>query len=102
LARQERKTTQQKKKNQQNPYVVEQDLLHDERRDGLGQLAAHLHRAQAQRDDFGRQQEVDDVGVVDLDERADDAERREAQVLERARLAPGVEEGVEEERHVRL
>lgn len=77
--------------------VVQQDFLHDENRHRLAQLAAGLHDAQAQRDDLGREQEVDNVGAVVLDERADHAERRQAQVFEGARLGGRVEEGVEEE-----
>ena len=42
------------------------------------------------------------AAVVYLDERADDAERGEAQVLERTVRVRRIEEGVEEERHVRL
>lgn len=82
-------------------HVVEQDLLHDEDRDRLAQLRARLHDAQTQRDDLGREQEVDHLGRIVLDERADDAERGEAQVFERAGLGGGVEEGIEEERNVR-
>ena len=40
-------------------------------------------------------------GLEHLDERADDAQAGEAQVLEGPRFADGVQEGVEEERHVR-
>ena len=84
------------------PCGVQQNLLDDERRDGFRELRPHLHGAKAQRDDFGGEQKVDDVGVVDFDQRSDDAQRRQPQVLERPRLADGVEEGVEEERDVRL
>ena len=43
------------------PDVVQQDLLDNEGGHCLGQLAAHLHSAQAQRDDLCGQQEVDDL-----------------------------------------
>ena len=46
--------------------LVEEDLLHDEDRDGLGELGAGLHDSQAERDDLCRQQEVDDQVVVVL------------------------------------
>ena len=46
--------------------IVQQYLLHDEGGDGFAQLAAHLHGAQAQRDDLRGQQEVDDLRVVHL------------------------------------
>jgi len=48
------------------PDVVEEDLLHDERRDRLGELGAYLHGAEAQRDDLRREEEVDYFGVVYL------------------------------------
>lgn len=82
-------------------HVVEENLLHDEDGDGLTQLGAGLHDAQAERDDLGREQEVDDFGAVVLDQRADDAEGSQAEVLEGAGLGGGVEEGVEEEGDVR-
>mmetsp|Transcript_3380 Transcript_3380/g.13041 ORF Transcript_3380/g.13041 Transcript_3380/m.13041 type:complete len:504 (+) Transcript_3380:120-1631(+) len=84
------------------PHVVEQDLLDDEGRDGLRQFRSSLHDAQTQRDDLGLQQKVDDVGVVHLDERADDAERRQAQVFEGTVLRDRVEERVQVQRHVRV
>jgi hypothetical protein len=77
--------------------VVEEDLLHNEDGDCLAKLGASLHDAQAQRDDFRREQEVDDLGRIVLDEGADDAQARQAEVLERTRLGRRVEEGVEEE-----
>lgn len=46
--------------------LVEKDLLNDEDRNCLGEFRAGLHNAQAQRDDFGRKQEVDDSVVVIL------------------------------------
>jgi hypothetical protein len=52
------------------PGLVEQDLLHDEDRDGLAQLAPRLHNPQAQRDDLRAQQEVDHAPVVVLLRRA--------------------------------
>lgn len=65
------------------PYVIEQDLLHNEDGHGLAQLRACFHYTQAQGDDLGCQQKVDDLGRVVLDERTNDAQRREAEVLER-------------------
>mmetsp|Transcript_9584 Transcript_9584/g.24525 ORF Transcript_9584/g.24525 Transcript_9584/m.24525 type:complete len:245 (+) Transcript_9584:56-790(+) len=83
-------------------HLVEENLLNDEGRHRLGQLASHLHRPQAERDYFRREQKVDDLRVVDLHERADDAQAREAEVLERPRPAHGVEKRVEKQGHVRL
>jgi hypothetical protein len=37
------------------PGLVEEDLLHDEDRDGLGEFRAGFHDAQAERDDLGRE-----------------------------------------------
>jgi hypothetical protein len=96
------------------PQVVEQNLLHDENRDRLGQFRSSLHDAQAQWDDLGREEEVDHVRIVillvsistphaciacytHLDERTDDAERGQTKVLERPGLAGRVQEWVQEE-----
>lgn len=81
-------------------HVVEQDLLHDKDGHRLAELTARLHDTEAEGNDLGGEEEVDDFGAVVLDERTDDAERREAKVLEWARLGGGIEEGVEEERDV--
>ena len=52
--------------------IVEQDLLDDKDRDGLAELGAGLHDTKTERDDLGCQKEVDDLGGVVLDKRADD------------------------------
>lgn len=46
--------------------VVEQDFLHDEGCHSLGQFAARLHNAQAQRNDFSGEQESNDFVLVNL------------------------------------
>lgn len=51
---------------QQQTHVVQEYLLHDEGGHSFRQLAADLHRAQAQRDDFRGEQEVDHICVVNL------------------------------------
>jgi hypothetical protein len=48
------------------PEVVEEDLLDDEDGDGFGEFGAGLHDAEAEGDDLGGEEEVDDVGVVVL------------------------------------
>lgn len=78
--------------------VVEENLLDNEDGDRLGELRASLHDAEAEGDDLGREEEVDDVRVVVLlDESANDTQRRQAEVLEWTSLARCVEEWVEEE-----
>lgn len=42
--------------------IIEQDLLDNKDSDGLAQLRSRLHDAQAQRDDFCGQKEVDHIG----------------------------------------
>ena len=83
-------------------HLVAQDLLHDERRHRLAQLAPELHRAEAERDDLRAEKEVDHVRVVHLHQRADHAQRRQPQVLERPRLGDGVQERVQKQRDVRV
>jgi len=46
--------------------LVEEDLLDDEDGDCLGELRASLHDAQAEGNDLGGKEEVDDLGVVVL------------------------------------
>jgi hypothetical protein len=107
------------------PGLVEEDLLHDEDRDSLGEFRAGLHDAQAERDDLRREEEVDHRVVVvllggrvrvrkgwgrvggckggastHLDESADDAEGGEAQILEWARFGSRIQEGIQEERYM--
>ncbi len=82
--------------------VVEEDLLHDEGRNGLAQLLAGLHDAQAERDDLRVEKEGNHVGVVKLHERAHDAQRREPQVLKGTRLGRRVQEGVKVHGNVHL
>lgn len=79
------------------PSIVHQDLLHDENGNGLGQLRARLHNAQAQRDDFGLQQEVNYVDGVVLDQRPNHAQRRQPQVLERLALGRCIQERVQKQ-----
>lgn len=93
--------------------------MDDENRDGLAELGTCFHDPEAEGDDFGGEEEVDYVGIVVLlpgqraifsprilisatyfDEGTNDAERREAEVLERPCLARGVEEWIEEQRDV--
>ena len=44
------------------PMVVKKDLLHNEYSYGLAELGAGLHDSEAERDDFGGEEEVDDIG----------------------------------------
>lgn len=81
--------------------IVEEDLLDDEDGHGLTKFRARLHDAQAERDDLGCEEEVDDLGRIILNEGADNTQASETKVFERSRLGGGVEEGVEEEGNVR-
>lgn len=74
--------------------VVEQDLLHNEDSNSLTKLRACLHNTKAERDDLGCEEKVDHLGGVVLDERTDDTQGGQAEVLEGTRLGRGVEEGV--------
>ena len=74
--------------------VVQKNLLHNKNGNSLAQLAAGLHDAKAKRNNLGGQEEVDDLAAVVLDKGADDAERSEAEILERTRLRRRVQEWV--------
>jgi len=80
--------------------VIQQDLLYNEDGDSLAELRTGLHDAEAQRDDFCRQQEVDHLARVVLDQGADDAKRGQAKVFEGPRLGGRIQEGVQKEGNV--
>jgi hypothetical protein len=74
--------------------IVEEYLLHDKNGDGLGELGAGFHDSEAERDNLGGEEEVDDFTRVILDECADDAEGCKTKVFEGSRFGSGIEEGV--------
>ena len=81
--------------------VVEEDLLDDEDGDRLAQLRSGLHDAEAKRDDLSREEKVNHLRGVILDERADHSKGRQPEILERPRFRCSVQERVEKERNVR-
>jgi hypothetical protein len=104
--------------------VVEKDLLDDEDGDGLAQLRARLHDAEAQGDDLGCEQEVYDCVVVvllhlggtigenwigearkrkkaHLDEGAYDTEGGETKVFKGAGFGSRIQERIKKERYMR-
>lgn len=87
--------------NVRKSQVIQQNLLDNENSHRLAQLRAGLHYAKAQGYDFGREEEVDDVGRVILDERANDTERGQAEVFERARLGGSVQKWVKKQWNMR-
>ena len=62
-------------------HVVEQDLLDDEDSNGLAELRSSLHDTEAERNDLGGEEEVDDFCRVVLDQSADDTKRSQAEIL---------------------
>lgn len=68
------------------PAVIQQDLLDDEYGHRLTQFRAGLHDTEAEGDNFGREEEVDDFGGVIFHKGTDDSERGQPQVFERPRL----------------
>jgi hypothetical protein len=62
--------------------IVKENLLNDEDSDSLAKLGTSLHDTQAQRNDLGGQEEVDNLGGVVLDECSNDAKGGESKVLE--------------------
>lgn len=77
--------------------VVQENLLDNEDGNRLAELRARLHDAKTQRDDFGREEEVDDVGRIILHQGANHAQAGKSKVFERSRLGGRVEERIEEE-----
>jgi len=79
------------------PMIIKKDLLHNEYSHRLAQLRARLHDSKAERDDFGREEEVDDVGGIVLNKCTDNTERCQSQIFERSRLGGSVQERVQEQ-----
>ena len=82
------------------PHVVEENLLHDKDGNRLAQLGASFHDPKAQRDDLRRQEEIDDLGGIILDQGPNDSEGGQAKVLEGPRLGGRIEKGIEKQRDV--
>lgn len=80
--------------------LVEQNLLEHERGDGSAELRAGLHNAQQRRNDFRGQQVVHHGLVVGLGQRAEHAQAAQAQVLELFCFRRGLQERVEQQRHI--
>lgn len=81
-------------------HVIKQDLLHDKDGHRLAEFRTGLHDPQAERDDLGRQQEIDHVGRVVFHQRADHAEGSQAEIFKGTGFRGRVQEGIEEERDV--
>ena len=81
--------------------IIEQNLLQDEGGDRLGQLRSRLHRPKAQRNELGRQQKVNHMRIIDLDERSHDSQTGEAEVFEGTTRIGGVEKGIDVEDEMR-
>lgn len=64
--------------------IVQKYLLNDENGDRLAELRAGLHDPKTERYNLRGQQEIDDLGGIILDQRANDTQRRQAQILKRA------------------
>jgi len=77
--------------------IIKKDLLDNEYSHGLAELRASLHDSEAERDDFGRQEKVDDVGGIVFNKSTDDSERGQSQIFEGSRLRGGVQERVQEQ-----
>ncbi len=54
--------------------IVEKNLLDNEYSYGLAELGTGLHDSKAERDDFGGEEEVDDIGGIVLDKSTDHTE----------------------------
>lgn len=82
------------------PNIIKQDLLDNEDGNSLAQFRTSLHDAQAERDDFGGQEEVNNVRRVILDQCTDHTEGSQTKVFERTRLRSGIQERVKEKGNV--
>ena len=67
-------------------HVIEQDLLNDEDSNGLAEFRPSLHDTEAERNDLRGKEEIDHFCRVVLDQSANHAKRRQAEVFEGSRL----------------
>ena len=74
--------------------IVKQNFLYDEYRNGFAELRAGLHDAQAKRDNFRSEQEVDNLRGIILNKCADDTKRCESEILERSTFGRRVKERI--------
>lgn len=81
--------------------VIKQNLLHNEDGNSLAKLGASLHDSQAERNNLGREEEVDDLRRVVLYERSNDTKTRQSEILKWSRLGRRIEERVEKKRDMR-
>lgn len=81
--------------------VIKQNLLHNEDGHSLAKFGASLHDSQAERDNLGCEEEVDDFRRVVLHECSNDTKARQSEILKWPRLGRRIEERVEEEGDVR-
>ena len=58
--------------------VIQEDLLDNEDGNRLAQLRSGLHDTEAERDDFGGEKKIDDLGGVIFDQGTNDTERGKA------------------------
>ena len=65
-------------------HVIQENLLDDEDGDGLAKLGSGFHDTEAEGYDFGREKEVDDFGTVVLDQRSNDSQRSQTEILKRS------------------
>lgn len=80
--------------------VIKENLLHNKDGNSLAKFRASLHDSEAEGNDLGCEQEVDNFGGVIFHQSPDDAKTGQPEIFEWARLGRGVEERVEEERDV--
>lgn len=80
--------------------VVQKNLLHDENSHCLAQLRPSLHDTETERDNLGREEEVDHIRGIVLHKRTDHAQRSETEIFERTGFGSRIEEGIQEQRDV--
>jgi hypothetical protein len=58
--------------------IIKEDLLHDKDRNSLAKLRAGLHDAEAQWDNLGSKEEVDNIRGIILDKSTNDSKGRQS------------------------
>jgi hypothetical protein len=77
--------------------IIQKNFLHNEYCNSLAKLRAGFHYPKAKRNNFGREEEIDHVRGIILDECANNTKGSQAKVFEGSRLGCGIEKRVEEQ-----
>mmetsp|Transcript_22030 Transcript_22030/g.46430 ORF Transcript_22030/g.46430 Transcript_22030/m.46430 type:complete len:271 (-) Transcript_22030:252-1064(-) len=80
---------------------LQKNLLDNKSGNGFGKFRSCFHDSQTKRNDFGAEEEANNLRVIHLDECTYDTQTCQSQILERPRFALCVQERIEIQRYLR-